>query len=69
MRHGDPIGIGILRQLGHLLLRPYSQYIYVVEKESKSEGYEFHTCSFHMISYNLDMLFSYQSVRNRITKL
>jgi hypothetical protein len=32
MRHGDPIGIGILRKLGHLLPGAYLQFIYIVEQ-------------------------------------
>jgi hypothetical protein len=32
MRRGDPIGIGILRKLGHLLPGPYLQFIYIVEQ-------------------------------------
>lgn len=33
MRHGDLIGIGAPKKLGHLLLGPYWRFIYTLELE------------------------------------
>ncbi|XP_068666459.1 uncharacterized protein [Aristolochia californica] len=41
MRHGDLIGIGTLRKLGHLLLGPYSQFIYILERLKVCKSFPF----------------------------